>query len=64
MTNGDMIRQCTNEQLVSVLLNYKTYALYSGGENNRLLNSESPEDLLLWINKEQDGVDKDSIFRF
>lgn len=63
MTNGDIIRTCNDEELVKVYYNLKQWALYSGGENNRLLNN-SPEDFLLWINKEADDIDLRTIFNF
>lgn len=63
MTNSDIIKTCNNEQLVKVYYNLKSWAIYSGGENNRLLN-DSPEDLLLWLNKETDDIDLKSIFDF
>lgn len=63
MTNGDVIRACDNEELVYIYSNLKQCAIYSGGENNRLL-SRSPEDLLLWINKETDDIDLRTIFDF
>ena len=63
MTNGDIIRTCNNEELVKVHHNLNQYALYSGGENNRLLDS-SPEDFLLWINKKADDIDIRTIFDF
>jgi len=65
MTNGDIIRGCNNEELCNVFQNLKTFAIYSGGENNRLLYCEdNPEDLLLWLNKEADAVDMKTIFDF
>ena len=63
MTNGDIIRICSNEQLLKVYYNLQNTALYSGGDNNRLL-SNSQEDFLLWLNKEADDVDIASIFDF
>lgn len=65
MTNGDMIRQLTtNEQLANFILNLNIWALYSGDEDNHLLSKDSLEDLLLWINKETDSVDRRTIFNF
>lgn len=62
-TNGDMIRTCNNEQLMEVYCHLGDYAIYSGGENNRLLDS-TPSDFLLWLNKEVDDVDLRTIFDF
>lgn len=65
MTNGDMIRQLTtNEQLANFILNLNVWALYSGDEDNHLLNKDSLEDLLLWVNKETDFIDRRTIFNF
>lgn len=61
--NGDLIRQCTNEQLVRVYEGLKSCALYSGGDNSRLLDS-SAEDFKLWLNKATDEVDLRTIFDF
>ncbi len=61
ITNGDLIRRCTNEQLQKVLSNLDKWALYSGGEHNRLLLS-TDEDMLVWINKNTDDTDMESIF--
>lgn len=58
MTNGDKIRQCNNKDLVKVLYNLLSIAIYSGGEDNRLLDIlDCPEDYELWINKESDDLD-------
>ena len=57
MNNGDKIRSLTNEEIVEFLINFQNNALYSGGENNRLLNSHSYIDLLEWVNKEMDSSD-------
>lgn len=63
MTNGDIIRRCTDEQLGLVFKNLKEYARYSGGANNRLLDG-TVEDDILWLNKEADNVDLSTIFSF
>lgn len=63
VTNGDLIRRCTNEQLTKVHNNLKNWAIYSGGENNRLLN-DSLEDFLLWLDKATDDIDLQTIFDF
>lgn len=63
MTNGDLIRRCTNEQLNKVYFNLDQVAIYSGGDNNRLLLKE-PDDFLLWLNKAVDDVDLRTIFDF
>ena len=63
ITNGDLIRSCNNEQLTRVYANLKKWAIYSGGENSRLLD-DSPEDFLLWLNKETDKTDLFTIFPF
>lgn len=63
MTNGDLIRKCNNEQLQKVYFNLKTWAIYSGGDENRLLD-DSPEDFLLWLSKETDKIDIKTIFDF
>lgn len=58
MNNGDKLRSLTNEQLAEVLINLDNTALYSGGENNRLLNKDSYDDFLCWLNKENDWLDE------
>ena len=63
MTNADIIRICDNEQLVKVHVNLSNWALYSGGEYNRLLDS-SPEDFSIWLNKVTDETDLQTIFDF
>ena len=63
VTNGDLIRRCSNEQLLKVHENLNSCAIYSGGENNRLLNSTS-EDVLLWLDKVTDYQDLRDIFDF
>jgi hypothetical protein len=63
VTNGDLIRRCTNEQLATVRENLASWAIYSGGENNRLLDNSS-EDFLLWLNKATDDLDLQTIFDF
>ena len=63
MTNGDLIRRCTNEQLNKVYFNLDSWAIYSGGQNNRLLFKE-PDDFLLWLNKATDDTDLQTIFDF
>lgn len=60
--NGDRLRSLTNEQLAEVLMNLDNNAIYSGGENNRLLNKDLYEDFVLWLNKESDWID-DCIFK-
>ena len=64
MTNGDVIRICNNEQLLTVYYNLEKWAIYSGGSNNRLLNKDNAEDFLLWLNKDVDDIDLNSIFDF
>lgn len=59
MNNGDKLRSLTNEQLAEVLMNLDKTTIYSGGENNRLLNKDLYEDFVLWLNKENDWFDKD-----
>jgi hypothetical protein len=63
ITNGDLIRGCTNEQLAKVYENINSNALYSGGERNRLL-ATTGEDFLLWLDKAADDVDLQTIFDF
>lgn len=63
MTNGDIIRACNNEQLAKLHHNLKVWALYSGGNNNHLLN-DSQEDFLLWLNKDADEIDLKTVFDF
>lgn len=47
MTNGDRIRNCNNEEIKDVFYNLHNFAIYSGETRNRLLNTLScPEDLL------------------
>ena len=62
MNNGDKLKSLTNEQLAEVLINLDNNAIYSGGENNRLLNKDLYEDFVLWLNKENDWLD-DYIFK-
>ena len=65
MTNGEIIRILSNEELHKVLYTLRDSAIYSGGVHNRLLlTSENPEDLLLWLNKEADDIDMRTIFPF
>lgn len=66
MTNADLIRKCSNEQLLKVFINLATNALYSGGPNNRLLlpTPEDPADFDLWLNKNVDDTDLKTIFDF
>lgn len=64
MTNGDIIRQCNNEELSKIYCNLKEWTIYSGGKNNRLLDKDTPEDFLLWLNKEADRIDIETIFDF
>ncbi len=61
--NGDLIRRCTNDQLLQVFTNLTHNAIYSGGDNNRLLLS-TPEDFLFWLNKATDDLDLRTIFDF
>jgi hypothetical protein len=62
MNNGAKLRSLTNEELAEVLINLDNIAIYSGGENNRLLNKDLYEDFLCWLNKENDWLD-DAIFK-
>ena len=52
ITNGDVIKRCNNEQLTKVYINLGKWAIYSGGNNNRLLYQDNVEDFALWLNKE------------
>lgn len=63
MTNGDLIRRCTNEQLIQVLGNLTKCAIYSGTTPNRLLDN-SKEDFLFWLDKSADNIDIETIFDF
>lgn len=63
ITNGDLIRRCTNEQLLKVLINLTHTAIYSGGEHNRLLLS-TPEDFAFWLDKATDDLDLRTVFDF
>jgi hypothetical protein len=63
VTNGDLMRSCSNDQLLHVLTNLTNTAIYSGGERNRLLLS-TPEDFLFWLNKATDELDLRTIFDF
>ena len=63
MTNGDLIRRCTNEQLLKVLINLTHNTIYSGGEHNRLLRS-TPEDFAFWLDKATDDLDLRTVFDF
>lgn len=63
ITNGDLIRRCTNEQLLKVLTNLTHTAIYSGGEHNRLLLS-TQEDFAFWLDKATDDLDLRTIFDF
>ena len=60
MTNGDRIRNLSNEMLASVYYNLKETALYSESEDHRLLN-DNPNDFLVWLNKETEDFEE-SIF--
>lgn len=62
MTNGDRIRRCTNKELAKVRMNLKNWAIYAGDPLRLLWDSE--EDFLLWLNKETDDIDKETIFKF
>ena len=64
MTNGDVIRRCTDEQLQRVYQNLGNNAIYSGGEKPRLLYDSEPEDLVEWLHKETDDLDRRTIFDF
>lgn len=64
ITNGDIIRQSNNEEIQKILNNLNKWAIYSGGTNNRLLFKDKPEDLTLWLNKETDSMDMETIFNF
>jgi hypothetical protein len=63
VTNGDLMRSCSNDQLLQVLINLTHTAIYSGGEHNRLLLS-TPEDFLFWLNKATDDLDLRTVFDF
>ena len=63
VTNGDLIRSCSNDLLLQVFTNLTHNAIYSGGEHNRLLLS-TPEDFLFWLNKATDDLDLRTIFDF
>jgi hypothetical protein len=63
ITNGDLIRRCTNEQLLKALINLTHNAIYSGGEHNRLLLS-TPEDFAFWLDKATDDLDLRTVFDF
>ena len=63
VTNGDLIRRCTNEQLVKVHINLNQEAIYSDSEHKRLL-SDTLEDFALWLDKETDDLDLRTIFDF
>ena len=64
MTNGDVIRRCNNERLVKIYSNLEKYAIYAGGNNDHLVNWNDVEDLALWLNKETDKIDLETIFDF
>lgn len=64
MTNGDIIRLCNNEQLLTVYYNLDKIAIYSSNNNKRLLNKNDPDDFLLWLNKDADDIDLRTIFDF
>lgn len=64
MTNSDVIKCCNNEQLAKVYINLGKWAIYSGGNNNRLLYQDNVEDFELWLNKETDKIDLETIFDF
>ena len=64
MTNGEIIRTCNNEQLAKVYDNLSKWTIYSGGDHNRLLYSSIKEDFLVWLNKETDKLDMETIFDF
>lgn len=64
MTNGDVIRRCTDEQLQRVYQNLRDNAIYSGGEKNRLLFDSEPADFVEWLRKETDNIDHRTIFDF
>lgn len=57
MTNGDRMRNLSNEMLASVYYNLKENALYSEKENRRLLN-DNPNDFLIWLNKETEDFEE------
>lgn len=64
MTNGDVIRRCTDEQLQRVYQNLGNNAIYSGGEKPRLLYDSEPDDFVEWLHKETDDLDRRTIFDF
>ena len=64
VTNGDIIRRCTNEELAKVHIALAENALYSGVENHRLLNTDTYEDFLLWLDKPVEDLDLQTIFEF
>lgn len=63
MTNGDVIRRCTDEQLQLVYHNLKNNAIYSSSPV-RLLFDSDPEDFKEWLQKETDDLDLRVIFDF
>ena len=63
VTNGDIIRRCTNEELAKVHIALAENALYSGVENRRLL-TDTYEDFLLWLDKPVEDLDMQTIFEY
>ena len=63
MTNGDVIRRCSDEQLQLVYHNLKNNAIYSSSPVRLLFDSE-PEDFKEWLQKETDDLDLRVIFDF
>lgn len=62
MTNGDRIRNCTNEELAKVRANLHKWAIYADDPPRLLWDTEG--DFLLWLDKETDDTDKETIFNF
>lgn len=58
MTNGDRLRNLSNEMIASVYYNLKENAIYSGLVNRRLLG-DTPEDFLIWLEKETEDFEED-----
>ena len=62
VTNGDLIRRCTNKQLAIVYQNLTSCAVYSSAPNRQLLYL--PAELERWLDKETDDLDVETIFDF
>lgn len=56
MTNGDLFRKCTNEQIVKVLSSLTKYANDAGRASNSFL--------LFWLDKETSELDLETVFDF